>query len=187
MNTNGNNTLASPYRRGADRGYIFGLWFTAIFLSWIFSSQLPMLSLVTVGLILAMPFLIYRLLRNSSREQGGVVQVSSLWVEGITMVMCGSLICAAVVVIYFKWIDPDYMARQLQLVVDMYASTNDESLAEAARLSKAILDNNAVPSASTWTLAMWLFTVSSGSLLSGLMAVLVKARGGVSRRMPPRQ
>lgn len=172
--TENSNKLASPYRRGADRGYVFGLWFTAIFLTWIFSAQVPLLPLVTLGLLAATPFLVYRLLRTSYVEQGRMVQTSALWVEGITMIMCGSLICAAIVVIYFKWIDPDYMARQLQTVVDMYASTGDESLAEAARMSKAILDNNAVPPASTWTLAMWLFTVSSGSLLAGLMAILVK-------------
>lgn len=176
MNETSNTKFASPYRRGADRGYLFGLWFTAIFLSWIFSSQIPLLSLLTVGLVIATPFLVYRMLRSSHLDQHGMAQVSSLWVEGITMIMCGSLICAAVMVIYFKWIDPDYMARQLQLVVDMYASTGDESLAEPARLSKAILDNHAVPTASTWTLAMWLFTVSSGSLLAGLMALLVKMK-----------
>ncbi len=174
--TDNSNRFASPYRRGADRGYVFGLWFTAIFLTWIFSSQVPLLPLLTAALVIATPILLYRILRTSYLEQERMAQTSALWVEGITMIMCGALICAAVVVIYFKWIDPDYMARQLQLVVDMYASTGDESLAEAARLSKAILDNNAVPTASTWTLAMWLFTVSSGSLLAGLMAILVKLK-----------
>lgn len=182
MNTTENIPSASPYRRGADRGYILGLWFTAIFLSWIFSAQVPLLSLVAVALIAGTPFLIYKLLRKSCLVDPSV-QVSALWVEGISMVFCGSLICAVAVIVYFKWIDPGYMARQLQTLVDVYASTGDESLAEAARLSKAILDNNAVPPASTWTLAMWLFTVSSGSLLSGLMAVLVKARGLRSRIM----
>ena len=150
-----------------------------MFLSYIYASQWPALALLTMFMVLAVPFMLYRLLKKEYRACGPSLQVPSMWIRGIVMISGGALICALVALAYFRWIDPGYIVRQLHQVITMYHSTADPSLAEFARVAQGLIDNGAVPRASTWVVSMWLFTVASGSLLSGLMAVLVRASSAI--------
>lgn len=168
---------ASPYKEGADQGFLFGIYLSVMFVLWVLAAQVPVLMLIMLAMAACVPLVIYRFLRRTFLTQNGFPTVMSMWVQGITIMICAALICGVLVIVWFKWIDPGFMAGQLQRVIDLYDATQDPSLAETARLSRLILENHALPSAGTWTLSMWLFTVFSGSILSCLMALLVKARG----------
>ncbi len=176
------NDSFSPYRYGIDRGWVFGVYFAAMFFTWAGASQMPVLVMLTVALAVFFPCMVYMLLRRLYLAHRGNIQVTTLWISGISAIVCGSLICAALMMVYFKWINPTFLIDQLQQMVELYRTTGDPSLAEAARLSEQMIEYHHVPPASTWTLAMWLFTVSSASLLAGLMAVLARARGVDGKR-----
>ena len=165
----------SPYKRGADQGFMFGLYLCAMFLSWVFAATYPALAFATFILAACVPLYTFRALRSTVVAEYGTTPVVSLWVQGITMMACGALICAALILVWFKWIDPQFVASQLQSLVDVYNETNDPSLADTARIASLLLEKNAIPPPSTWMLAFWLFTVFTGSLLSCLMAVLARA------------
>lgn len=175
INSSSDSATHSPIRRGADCGLQFGLWFTAMFLSYIYASLWPALAIVTLALAAGVPFKVFRTLRREYRLSGSSIQVTSLWIQGIVMISAGALICALVTLVFFRWIDPGYIVRQLHQIIELYRTTSDPSLAEMARVAQGLIDNGTVPRPSTWVLSMWLFTVTSGSILSGLMAILVRA------------
>lgn len=165
----------SPYKRGADQGFMFGLYLSVMFLSWVFAATYPWLVFITFLMAVGVPVYTFRALRSTVVAEHGTTPMMSLWVQGITMMACGALICAAVILVWFKWIDPNFIASQLQSLVDIYNDTEDPSLANTARIASLLLEKNAIPPPSTWMLAFWLFTVFTGSLLSCLMAILARA------------
>lgn len=172
-----------PFSRGADSGLRLGLYFSAMFLTWFYASRLPLLSIVTCALAVALPVTLYRMLRRSLESDGGTTTVTNLWIEGIVGIAGGALLCAGVTMVFLTWVEPGFIVNQLGRMIELYDTTNDPSLAEAAEMSRRLIENGAVPKASTWTLAMWLFTVTSGSMLAGLMAVLAKmTRSRLHRR-----
>lgn len=170
----------NPYSRAANSGLIFGLYLSAIFATWILSASLPGFSLLTAALTVLFPVVLYIMMRRDDAFSGGL-QLTTLWICGIIMVTGGAVITAAVSVIYLKWGDPQFILRQLENVIAMSAATSDPTYAEAARLAQGMIDNHVVPSATMWMTTMWLFTVSSGSILAGLLAMLIKVRSRYRR------
>lgn len=171
---------ATPYRRAANSGLAFGAYLSVIFATWILSATVPGISLLTAAMTVLFPLVLYRMMLRTERASGGL-QLTSLWICGIIMVAGGAVIAAAVTVIYLKWIDPEFILRQLQTLISMSAATADPAYSEAAALARGMIDNHAVPSASMWMTTMWLFTVSSGSILAGLLAMLIKLRSRTRR------
>ncbi|MCM1347804.1 MAG: DUF4199 domain-containing protein [Firmicutes bacterium] len=177
--------LKSPFQRGVDCGWIFGIYFMAMFLAWVFSESFTVLFLLVPVLAIWFPFIVYRLQKSEYQIKNaeflgmrpyGPFEVTDMWIYGIVMISCGTLISSVLIMVYLKWIDPEYVVRQLRRAIEVYNSTSDPSLAQAATMARALIDNQAVPTASTITLSLGLFTVASGSLVAGLMAVLVKLR-----------
>ena len=165
----------SPYRHAASRGLVFGLYLSAIFATWIFSASFAGVSLLTCALTLLVPLVLYILMRRTDVFAGGL-QLTTLWSCGIGTVAGGAVIAAAGTVVYLKWIDPEFILRQLMNLIAMADASPDPSYTEAANLARGMIDNHAVPSATMWMSTMWLFTVSSGSILAGLLAVLIKLK-----------
>lgn len=175
----------SPVSRGADCGVFFGLLFTAMFLCYVYATTLPVLTFIFLALAVAIPFIIFRVLRSDFRTSGGTLSVTSMWIQGITMIAGGAILCSLVALAYFKWIEPDYIINQLHRIIELYQSTSDPSLEQFADLAQGLIDNQKVPRPSLWVTTICIFTVAAGSMLSGLMAVLVKASAATKSPPPP--
>lgn len=167
----------SPFRHGAENGPFFGIYFSAIFLSGVYSAAVPSLTLLTLLLLICFPLVVYRKLRRAVIALPEPPQITPLWIHGITMIACGALITSLLILIYFRWINPDYFADQLRFLVATYEETRQPALEDSARTASMMLENHAIPTPSVLTLGFWLFTVASGSILAGLMAVLVRLIG----------
>lgn len=151
------------------------LYLTGMFLLWVWGANLPLCTLCSFALMAFFPIALYRTLRTTARLMPQV-SVTNLWTQGITTVFCGALVSALVIMVYLKWVNPSYISDQLLRAVETYRSTPDPSLEQAATMAQTILERRAVPPPATWTVTYWLFTVASGSILAGLMAILAKSR-----------
>lgn len=132
--------------------------------------------MLCVVLMLSVPFVIYSYQRRSYLRDNGHTILSSLWVEGITTFFCGSLLSGIIQVIYLKWIDPGFILSQMQQMITLYRDSGLQNGTELADLLQQLIDNHAVPSAISIVIEMIWLAVFSGSLLSVLMALLVRAR-----------
>lgn len=172
---------ASPYRRGADDGFIFGAMLCAMFFAGVYSFTVPLLGLVSFAIMLAVPFVIYRFLRRSYLADYGTTLLSSLWMQGIVTFACGCLISGLVAAVYLKWIDPDFMTERIREAIDFYRSSSWQSGEEMADVMERMIDANVMPSAVAMVVEMIWLGIFSGSLLSLLMALLARARGDGSK------
>ena len=92
MTTDGNNNVKNIYARGADDGFLLGVYFVVL------------ASAMAVGV----PVVCYIFMRRSQRAAHGLLTFSALWMQGIVTFACGSLIFGAAGLVYLKWIDPQF-------------------------------------------------------------------------------
>lgn len=166
----------SPYRRGADDGFRFAIYLTVMFFASIYAAKVAMLSLAVIGLMLGVPFVIYHFLRRAYVEEHGTTLMSALWMHGIMIFLCGSLLAGAVEFVWLRWIDPTYIIDQLHAVIELYEDSGWDRGEEIASLLREMIDRKMVPTAISIVMEMIWLSVFTGSLLSALMALLVRAR-----------
>ena len=166
----------SVYKRGADDGLYFGIYLIIMFFASAYSMSIPFAGLLSMLLILGVPFLIYRFLLRSYVYDYGTTQFSALWVQGITTFFCGSLISGIVAFIYMKWINPDFIVNQIQALIDIYQATNWAEGKEIANILNKSIENNLLPTPINIVFeSIWL-AVFTGSILSMIVSLIVQAR-----------
>ncbi|MBD5226188.1 MAG: DUF4199 domain-containing protein [Bacteroidales bacterium] len=173
------------YARGADDGAWMGLCLVALGGCMAGAMHTALLSVPAFALMAAVPVLTWFFLRRTHIAAHGMTVFSALWMQGITMFGCGALIFGLAAFVYLKWVDPDFIATVLSTAAGYYENIDDPTgnAAELADELEAIVKNHAVPSSGSVVLSwMWLI-VFSGSLLSMVVAAVVKLRGvGATRR-----
>ena len=135
MTSTNPNIITSPYRRGADDGFIFGLYLSLMFFSGIFSSRLPILSLVSFALMAGVPAVIYYFIRRYDRDLRECATFAMMWMLGVVIFVCGILISGTLLLVYMKWIQPDFILTQLEGLVEFGRLYPGTAMAEAAGIA----------------------------------------------------
>lgn len=164
----------SPYYRGASAGRFFGIYLSLIFLCMALSSHLPLLSLVTMGLIVCIPIIIYRSLRLSYIDSDGEATLSELWLQGIATFLFATTICGLVTIVYMKWIEPGFLVNQVKDYITTCQSIGSPEHKELARILKNMIEQGVVPSPSTFVISMFWLTMASGCLISLIIALIAR-------------
>lgn len=167
----------NPYRRGADDGFIFGIILSVMYFAAVFSTIVPILSIVSLVTFVSVPFIIYRFLRRAYVTDLYTTQLSSLWMQGIMTFICGCLISGLAAVIYLKWINPSFIGERVQEAIDFYSESGWKSGEEMADMLRKMVKAHLIPTPIQIVIEMIWLGVFSGSLLSLLMALLARARG----------
>lgn len=105
------------------------------------------------------------------------------WMQGVVIFICGILIAGALLVVYLKWIDPGYILRQLNTVIEA-GSTPEAAgtfLAEAAEVARQMIDQRFIPSPIAIVTEMIMLAIVSGSFLSILLGGFFALRNKLRR------
>lgn len=163
----------SIYRRGAENGLVMGVFLSVLFLAMANSLEVAWLGLVSMVMVLSVPFLTYGLLRRSYRTDLGLSKFSELWMEGIVIFAGGSVIMAVVALAYMRWIEPSFIMTQVTAVADVYREAGETGIADMFDNAVA---GHALPTPAEVAVELVWLGIFSGSMLSMLMTLLVKAR-----------
>lgn len=167
----------SPYKRGADAGFYFSGILCMLFFAGVYSVKVPVLSIVSAVIALAVPYIIYKSLRKSYVTDHGATTMSSLWMQGIVTFACGCAVSGLIAIIYLKWIDPDFLMQRIYEAIALYRDSHWDSAANTADVLEKMIESGIMPGTVEFVMeAIWL-GIFSGSMLSLLMALLVRARG----------
>lgn len=166
----------SPYRNGADRGALLGILLSVMFLASVYAEHIPFLSLISAFIFISVPFWVYRWLRKTYVAFSGTPSLSMLWMQGIVTFTCASLILALVATLYMRLIEPDFIHSMVHKAIDFYSAMPDKQSQQVAQLLTNMINAHAVPSAVYIALEMVWLGIFSGSLLSLLLSLLVRAR-----------
>ena len=169
--------IESPYRRGAADGLSFGLYLTVMFFLSIFSPAAPVLSLVSLVMIAAVPLVIFRYLYRYHRSLGVASQFSAMWMQGLVIFFCGMLVCGSALVVYMRWINPDFIASQLETLASLKGTMPDTGIDEAAVVAERLLERKAVPQPIQVVIELQMLAIVTGSILSLIITVLLTTFG----------
>ncbi|MCM1520510.1 MAG: DUF4199 domain-containing protein [Lachnoclostridium sp.] len=166
----------SPYKQGAEDGFLFGIYLIVMQLASFLSGRLPLLGLLSFVLVIAVPVVIYRLMVKYKRGCGGIITFSMLWMYGLVIFACAGIVSGLVMLIYLKWIDPDFLHSQVEMLARLDTSGPFEGMEPSRQLAENMLANNFIPRAIDVVIEIILLCITSGSLLSMLLAGILIAR-----------
>ena len=169
------NNNKSVYAVGARQGLWAGVWFSAIFLlQTMFNTSL--FALLCANLMaLAVPIILYSLLRNRYRAGGCEASFSEVWMHGIMIFICGSVIMALVSYVFLRFVDPDFLYRETGKLVEMYRSLDNATTSQIADTLEEMRAQKLLPSAIQSAFSFLWIGGFTGSILSLIEAALVKA------------
>lgn len=167
----------SIYRRGADNGLLLGLYFCIMFAFVVVGERVEAAGIVSTLMMFGVPFLVYRFLRKTFVEQRGLTMFSALWTQGIIAFAGAGLVLSVAVYVYIRFLDPDIVLRQVEKLIDLYSEANTPRADEMLTVLQNMRDMHLYPTAREIIIQLELLSVFSGSILSMLMALLVRMRG----------
>lgn len=182
MSETDTNLITSPYRRGADDGFIFGLYLTLMFFGPILAPKMALFSLLSLLMMVGVPVVIFFFIRRYDRQLQECATFPMMWMLGVVIFVCGMLIAGALMVIYMQWIAPDFVLTQLQGVVELGRQAPGTALAEAADIASQMIEANFIPSPIAIVSELIMAAIVSGSLLSILISSFFALKHKTSRQ-----
>lgn len=162
--------------RAADGGIVLGGLIMVLALATGFASYYPVASvLVWVGSI-AVPFVLYFLLRRSYAEGGFTESIVELWAEGIATFFLGSLVPALVVYLLLKYVQPDFLASQLDLSMALLSEQGTPEADELRHTIEQVRQSGALPTAAQVAAQLIAFNMFAGMVLSLVEASVLVSR-----------
>lgn len=177
MNTDDEIRRMSVYRRGARDGALMGLVLCGLFASWALSMRFPLAALAFPLLAIAVPVLACLQLRRSYRIDLGMTTLSALWMQGICIFFFGTLLMAALALVWLRWWEPGLISESLLNAADVYATIDNPDARKLAADVHTLIDKGMVPRPVDVALALLWAGVFSGSILSLVCAAVLRAMG----------
>lgn len=166
------NRPRSIFRRAAEGGVTLGVLFICIFLLETIAG--PMTGLIALVLMVYVPVHVYRKVKASYTMARGLSSFSALWLEGILLFVCGSIILAIGTFIFMRWLVPGYLPALTGQVAEFIAANPHllDSPASPQQLTAYFASIRPIDIAMT---LMWA-SAFTGSLASLVIAAIVKWR-----------
>ncbi|MBD5177371.1 MAG: DUF4199 domain-containing protein [Bacteroidales bacterium] len=163
--------------RAADGGVIIGGVIMLLVLGVGFSTAFGAASILVWGGTLAMPFILYSLLRRSYGQTNFGLTTIELWAEGIAMFFLGSLVPATVVYLLLKFVAPDFMTDQLNMALGELGKMEPTPQSEQLISTLTTLrDSGLLPTPTQVAAQLIAFNMFAGMILSLIEANILVIR-----------
>ena len=169
-----NNIQNNLYKHSAEAGLGFGVLLSVVSLSFIYSSESAILSLIAILLLMALPVVLYALQHRFVTRSSAPAEISSLWMLGLMISLFGSLICGVVTYVWLQYVEPTFISDQAQAAVDAYKTIPEMQGSELVTTMQRAIDEGLLPSAIEFVINMILLTTFLGSIVSLITACIAR-------------
>lgn len=158
------------YSLSAELGIPFGFLLSALALSLVFYDKVPLLSLLSIFLLLLAPVVLCIFQRKRFVALNGFALYSELWILAIFTTLGGALIMVLVSYLTIHFFRPDFLYEQMRLFLD-HSPTLDK---ETAQTFEKMISHRALPTALEFSMMLfWLFACL-GSLGGAITAFIAE-------------
>ena len=165
----------SVFKRGADDGFWAGIYLSVLVIALLLSVKSLLAGMLGLVMAVGVPVATYLLLRRAYRADYGTTRFSELWMQGICTFFFGSLIMAVALYVFLGYIEPGYIYSLVGQAVDTYRVVGTPQAVEMADMLQKLADSHMLPSPIMVAVDM-IWTVSfTGSVLSLLLSLIVRA------------
>lgn len=147
-----------------------------MFFASIFSSSLPLLGLLSLAMMVAVPGVVYPLMSRYQRSLGRVSTFAMLWMYGVVLFFCSMLIAGTALIVYMKWIEPDFIAGQIQALASLEGVMPDTVVDQAASVASAMIDARFIPTPISIIAELIMLSIVTGSALTFCLSAFLTLR-----------
>lgn len=168
----------SVYAYGAEYGLYMGLYLTAISLCFMLSLYSMELSVAVYPLLIAVPVLLWVMMRRLYAKNAIFRLNSALWMFGICVFFFGSLICGGITVAFMHFVEPQFFSKYATMSMEFLQNSPlaSQYTQEIELLGQAV-EKQELPSPIDFVISMMWTTVFFGSLTSMILSPLVRLMG----------
>lgn len=152
--------------RAGHNGLWLGAYLSAMAVGTALSASVPLMSLAVWALTIYLPFYTYRLIVRGFAASDFRSRFVDLWAEGIVSFLLGSLFQALVIYVGLRFIDPGFIASQVETAVELLRAAAEPSAAAMADNIEATVAAAGLPKAVDVAVQMIAFDVIAGFVLS---------------------
>jgi hypothetical protein len=164
----------SIYKRSAEYGVPFGAYLSVLTISGIYSDKLSVLTILSLAMLIAIPFIVYRYQRRTFLQEGGTTEFAALWMMGILTFIYGSLLCCLVSYFVLQYLRPGYLYEQAQIAINTYKAIPGMQNSDIVRVLQQAIKNNMLPTAIQFLFNLFWVGTFCGSVLSALLAFIAE-------------
>lgn len=164
------------YHRGASDGLIMGIYLTLMYVMQVTGIKTPMLGLLGEVLMLGVPAVAYLLMRRGARETVPRPLFSAMWMHGIMMFMCGSIIMALAAYIYMRFVEPNFILSLFRTMSELYAQLGTETGEQFSHMLDRVIEKHMLPTPISFAFSLLWLGSFTGAILSLLLAGILKWR-----------
>lgn len=166
------NMFVSMSRSAMEYGVYLGVFFIVRFVITTLSVYVPMLSIISLIMTVAIPFLLYKFMMMYADRHYGALSFIQYWMFGLLLFFFASLISGVINYAYYEYINPDFLNSQISMLLGQLNSVESLKNSAMARLFEEALENG-TPTAIQMTVQTIWSTVFWGSLLSAIIGAIV--------------
>lgn len=161
--------------RAAENGAWLNLYISVLVLALGFGVRYPVATLILWIGSLALPVVVYRMLRKSQTQASNTLSFPELWAEGIATFMLGTLVPAVVAYVALRFFVPSFMADTLSYAVSVLQEQGTAQAQEMADMMRH-LSQKKMPTPVDVSSQIISFNIIVGTFLSLVLAGIVKIR-----------
>lgn len=167
----------SVYGYGARLGLRMGAWLCAMSACLLLSVKLPAAIFLLLPLLLLLPVYHYRLMAGVWKAAPEHRNVSALWLLGIVIFVCGSLICALATGVEMLLFQPHFFPDYIrQTILTLQQAGMQAQYAEQIEFMHKMLEARVFPTPMQFVISMLWATTFSGSVISLVFAIMLQRR-----------
>ncbi len=168
--------------RAGENGLVIGIYICVLAVCMGLSPRFGLAGVILWLGSLAMPFVLYRLVRRSNVSADNSLSFPELWAEGIGTFFFGILLPAAFVYCWLRFVSPDFIPETIAFTIQTLRDAPDGQYAEMADLLSE-MSSKKMPTATDVTANLISFNILVGTVMSLIVAIFVKT-ASMRRRMP---
>lgn len=168
------NNEKSVLKCGAEYGLFFGLYLSATFLSFIYSTMSPFISMVGLALFLGTPIVLGTIMYQYHISHPESSSFSSVWTCGSTTFVFGALIWAAVAYTWLEYIEPGFIITQAKEALALYESNAELKNLDFTKALRLAIENKDLPTPIEFSLQMLWTSISFGMFTALIITPFVR-------------
>lgn len=166
------NMWIAVSRSAMEYGIYLGVFFIVKFVITTLSVYIPALSIISLIMTVAIPFLLYKFMMMYADHYYGSLSFIQYWLFGILLFFFASLICGVVNYIYYQYVNPDFLNVQISALMNQLNSVESLKNTGFSDFFRETLEKNGTPTAIQMTIQTIWSTVFWGALLSVVIGLI---------------
>ncbi len=171
----------SIYHLGASDGLIVGLYMAVMYMLQVTGLDNSMLMLLSQAMLLGLPVVAFVLLRRAYVASRCSSRLSAIWMHGIVIFLCGSLLMGLVSYFYMRVMNPDFIVDLFDRVAQFYISLGTPETKHIGTTLERLITEKMLPTPISFAFTLIWLGSFFGAMISLIIACIL--RWGMRKRV----